>query len=133
MTQGLLDFTLEIFLLVLGHAVGRVVPIMGVKPTIRGITLPVRVFPALASDASSVISVAFTLAFILTLALFFEDVKDLLAVHATESCVDYAHDLASLFVAWERNDLFVRVHINQLKVDDIVTRDVGESMVLVMQ
>ena len=106
---------------------------MGVKPAIRGITLPVRVFPTLASDASSVISVAFTLAFILTLALFLEDVEHLLAVHATESSVKHAHGFASLLVTRERNDLFVRVHINQLDVDDIVTRDVGESMVLVMQ
>ena len=106
---------------------------MGIKPTIGGITLPVRVFPTLASDASSTLALVLSLAFILTLALFFEDVEHLLAVHATESCVEYAHDLASLFVAWERNDLFVRVHINQLDVDDIVTRDVSESMVLVMQ
>ena len=37
---------------------------MGVKPAIRGITLPVRVFPTLASDASSVVAIAITLAFI---------------------------------------------------------------------
>ena len=106
---------------------------MGVKPAIRGITLPVRVFPTLASDTSPLITIAFTLAFILTLALLFENVKHLLAVHATEACVEYTHGLTRLLVAWERNDLFVRVHINQLQVDDIVTRDVGELVVLVVQ